>query len=50
MTQNFEQDDPELYVSKVKYIEENSVEDMGMTFSEEEYVEGKLDKVGLYYG
>lgn len=33
----FEQDDPDLYVSKIKYILENDVEDMELNFSEEEY-------------
>lgn len=33
----FERDDPELYVSKVKYIVENSVEDMDLYFTEDEY-------------
>lgn len=39
----FEQDDPDLYVSKIKYILENDVEDMELYFSEEEYTDsGKL--------
>lgn len=33
----FEQDDPELYLSKIKYILENDVEDMDLYFVEEEY-------------
>lgn len=42
----FEQDDPELYLRKVKFILENDVEDMDLTFSEEEYDPcGKLTKV-----
>ena len=40
------QDDPDLYVSKIKYIEENNVDDMDLVFSEEEYKDGHLDKVG----
>ena len=43
--QYFEQDDPELYVTKIKYIEENDVNDMELVFAEEEYVDGRLDKV-----
>lgn len=43
--QHFEQDDPELFVSKIKYILENDVTDMELTFSEEEYdSNGKLVK------
>lgn len=33
----FETDDPELYTAKIKYIEENEIDDMEMTFVEEEY-------------
>ncbi|KAF6210426.1 hypothetical protein GE061_013532 [Apolygus lucorum] len=33
----FEQDDPDLYLSKVKYILEHDVEDMELFFVEEEY-------------
>jgi hypothetical protein len=33
----FEQDDPDLYVSKIKYILENDVEHIDMYFTEEEY-------------
>lgn len=33
----FEQDDPDLYVSKIKYILENDVDDMELYFTEEEY-------------
>lgn len=42
----FEQDDPQLYLSKIKYIEENDVADMELTFSEEEYDE-KGRQVGV---
>lgn len=39
-------DDPELYKTKVKYILENDIEDMDLTFTEEEYSsEGHLMKV-----
>lgn len=39
-------DDPELYKTKVKYIIENDIEEMDLTFSEEEYSpEGHLVKV-----
>lgn len=42
-------DDPELYKTKVKYILENDIEEMDLTFSEEEYSpEGHLVKVCLY--
>ncbi|XP_021944995.1 apoptosis-resistant E3 ubiquitin protein ligase 1 isoform X2 [Folsomia candida] len=41
----FEQDDPELYLRKVKFILENDVDGMELTFSEEEYDPmGKLIK------
>lgn len=44
----FEQDDPELYLGKVKFILENDVEGMELTFTEEEYDPmGKLLKVFL---
>ena len=33
----FERDDPELYVSKVKYILDNNVDDMELYFTEDEY-------------
>lgn len=38
--QYFETDDPELYKTKIKYIEENDIDGMELTFSEEEYVPG----------
>ncbi|CAB3359356.1 Hypothetical predicted protein [Cloeon dipterum] len=42
----FEQDDPDLYLSKVKYVLENDVDDMDMYFYEEEYDRfGQLIKV-----
>lgn len=42
----FEQDDPQLFLSKIKYIEENDVSDMELTFSEDEYdSEGHLVRV-----
>lgn len=41
-------DDPELYKTKIKYIIENDIEEMDLTFSEEEYSpEGHLVKVCL---
>jgi hypothetical protein len=40
MLQYFETDDPELYKTKIKYIEENDIEGMELTFSEEEYSVG----------
>lgn len=44
--QYFEQDDPDLYLSKVKYILENDVEEMELYFVEEEYDnDGQLLKV-----
>ena len=44
--QYFETDDPELYKTKIRYIEENDVSDMELTFSEEEYSEsGQLFRV-----
>ena len=42
-----EYDDPQLYLSKVKYIENNDVTGMDLTFSEDEYdSNGQLIKVG----
>lgn len=42
----FEQDDPEFYLRKVKFILDNDVEGMELTFTEEEYdPSGKLLKV-----
>ena len=35
--QYFETDDPELYKSKIRYIEENDINDMDLFFCEEEY-------------
>ncbi|XP_070180625.1 apoptosis-resistant E3 ubiquitin protein ligase 1-like [Littorina saxatilis] len=35
----FETDDPELYTTKIKFIEDNDIEDMELTFTEEEYNE-----------
>lgn len=43
--QYFEQDDPDLYVTKVQFIEKNDVEDMELVFAEEEYKDGKIEKV-----
>lgn len=44
----FEQDDPQFYLSKVKYIEENDVSDLEITFSEEEYSgDGQLVRVNV---
>ena len=45
LLQYFETDDPELYKSKIKFIEDNSIEDMELNFTEEEYVDGQLVKV-----
>jgi len=46
LLQYFEQDDPELYLSKVKYILENNVEEMDLYFVEEEYdTSGQLVRV-----
>ncbi|XP_039284139.1 apoptosis-resistant E3 ubiquitin protein ligase 1 isoform X3 [Nilaparvata lugens] len=42
----FEQDDPDLYLSKIKYILEHDVEDMDLYFVEEDYDQtGQLVKV-----
>lgn len=44
--QYFEQDDPDLYLSKVKYILDHDVEEMELYFVEEEYDKfGQLMKV-----
>ncbi|XP_064623307.1 apoptosis-resistant E3 ubiquitin protein ligase 1-like isoform X2 [Lineus longissimus] len=37
---HFEQDDPDLFTTKIKYVLENDVEDMEMVFAEEQYSEG----------
>ena len=44
--QYFETDDPELYKSKIRYIEENDINDMDLFFCEEEYI-GQSIKVGI---
>ncbi len=45
----FEQDDPPLFLSKIKYIEEHDVTDMELMFVEDEYDEqGKLLRVCLF--
>jgi hypothetical protein len=51
LLQHFEQDDPELYLRKVKFILENDVDGMELTFSEEEYDDhtGKLVKVFVFW-
>ncbi|KAK2167204.1 hypothetical protein LSH36_31g04034 [Paralvinella palmiformis] len=41
----FEKDDPDLYTQKICYIENNDVDDLDLTFSEEEFYDGKLIKV-----
>ena len=43
--QYFEQDDPELYLTKIRYIEENDVNDMELVFAEEEYEGSSLVQV-----
>ncbi|XP_053395047.1 apoptosis-resistant E3 ubiquitin protein ligase 1-like [Mercenaria mercenaria] len=43
----FETDDPELYKTKIKYIEENDIEGMELTFSEEEYNVGTNGNGGV---
>ena len=46
----FEHDDPPLFLTKIKYIEENDVSDMELTFSEDEYDEqGKLLRVNYRF-
>ena len=35
--QYFSSDDPDLYTTKVQYIEENDVTDLGLVFAEEEF-------------
>jgi len=46
--QFFEQDDPEYFLGKVKYLLENDVNEMELTFSDEEYnTSGQLLKVSL---
>jgi len=48
LLQYFETDDPMLYKSKIRYIEENNIEDMELTFSEEEYEDGQLVRVRIH--
>lgn len=41
----FEQDDPDLYLSKIRYIEDHDVDEMDLYFVEEEYcVSGQLTR------
>lgn len=40
VVQYFESDDPDLWVSKVKYIMENDVTDLDLVFAEEEFDAG----------
>lgn len=35
--QYFESDNPELYTTKIQYIRENDVNDLGLVFAEEEF-------------
>jgi len=44
--QYFETDDPELYKTKVRYIEDHDIEGMELTFSEEEYIPGTQGNPG----
>ncbi|ESO94312.1 hypothetical protein LOTGIDRAFT_215855 [Lottia gigantea] len=44
----FESDDPELYKTKIKFIEDNDINDMDLTFSEDEYINGQLTKIIEY--
>ena len=37
LLQYFESDDPDLYTTKVQYILENDVTDLGLIFAEEEF-------------
>ena len=39
VTQYFESDDPDLYMSKIQYIRENGVSDLELVFAEEEFSE-----------
>lgn len=51
MFQYFEQDDPDLYLTKVKYILEHDVEEMELYFVEEDYDQlGQLTKVRVCKG
>ena len=46
--QYFETDDPEFFTTKVRYIVENDVDDMELTFSEEVFnSHGKLEQVDM---
>jgi hypothetical protein len=46
--QYFEQDDPDLYLNKIKYILEHDVEEMDLYFVEEDYDQaGQLHKVSF---
>ena len=40
LLQYFESDDPDLYTTKVQYIQENDVTDLGLVFAEEEFDNG----------
>ena len=44
--QYFESDDKDFFRSKIKYIQENDPEDLGVVFAEEEYnSEGHIEQV-----
>ena len=46
--QYFESDDKDLFRSKIKYIQENDPEDLGVVFAEEEYdKQGHVERVSL---
>eukprot|EP00118_Oscarella_pearsei_P000174 m.4369 g.4369 ORF g.4369 m.4369 type:complete len:1002 (+) comp10615_c0_seq2:6-3011(+) len=44
---HFESDDPEFFVTKVKYVKENDVEDLDLVFAEDVYTDGKLETFPL---
>ena len=48
--QYFESDDKDLFRSKIKYIQENDPEDLGVVFAEEEYdKQGHVERVSSFY-
>jgi len=50
--QYFSTDDPDLYTTKIQYIRENDVTDLGVVFAEEEFIDdghsSRVSKILLY--
>lgn len=46
--QYFENDDPDLYTTKIQYIRDNDVSDLELVFAEEEFSDGGTAQVSGY--